>query len=66
MHSSLKDYNIESAYRKFCPVCNEGALLVQRDQETFDLINVDRCIRCAQLVIYDDETINDEPVKKKQ
>lgn len=53
-HSSLTRYNDESAYKSKCPACKEGVLLVMRDQKTLELRKDDRCILCAQHVIYSD------------
>jgi hypothetical protein len=39
-------------------------LLVYRNQKTFGLSNMDRCIRCGQLVRYSDATIGGEPVER--
>jgi hypothetical protein len=62
-HSELKRWGSgESPYRSVCPVCETGPLLVCRDQTTFLLINVDRCLDCGQTVIYNDRSINNEPV----
>ena len=43
-----------SEFRSVCPVCKEGVLLVQRDRETLEIINTDRCIICGQAFIYED------------
>jgi predicted metal-dependent HD superfamily phosphohydrolase len=55
-HADLEPMS-DSRFRRRCPTCREGALLVRRDQETFALINVDMCTLCAQRFIYLDETI---------
>lgn len=52
----------ESPFRKKCPTCKTGTLLVHRDQKTFTLINVDCCTLCGQTVIYSDKVIGGEPV----
>lgn len=44
----------ESYYRRACPVCKTGMLLIARDRETYELIEHDRCISCGQAVIYTD------------
>ena len=44
----------DSMFRSACPVCNEGFLLVRRDQDTFELLAEDNCILCGQRVIYSD------------
>jgi hypothetical protein len=62
-HTSLRRFSTESPYRSYCPVCNTGVLLVNRDQKSYRLINADRCTYCAQLIIYSDETIAGEKVK---
>lgn len=61
-HADLKRFSDESPYRSYCPVCETGVLLVNRDQQTFVLINVDRCTYCAQTIIYSDKAIAGEPV----
>ena len=50
-HSKLESSG-ESLYRKICPVCKEGVLLVYRDQESFKLVDLDMCILCGQRVKY--------------
>lgn len=50
-HSSLIKQG-ESFYRVACPVCKEGILLVHRDHDSFELMPVDHCVSCGQLVIY--------------
>lgn len=61
-HSNLKRWNDDSPYKSICPVCEKGPLLVCRDQTTFRLINVDRCLGCGQMFVYTDEIIGGEPV----
>lgn len=54
LHSNLTRANEESDYKRDCPVCKRGVLLVSRDQKTFELLATDRCILCGQQVIYSD------------
>lgn len=61
-HAELVAASAESPYRKYCPVCKLGILLVRRDPATFMLINVDNCSLCGQTVIYRDKFIGGEPV----
>jgi hypothetical protein len=61
-HSALKRWDDDSAYKSVCPACEKGPLLIVRDMSTYKLTNVDRCLGCAQLIIYTDQTINGEPV----
>lgn len=44
----------ESAYRRDCPVCKHGTLLMNRDIKTLKLQKLDRCILCGQLFNYVD------------
>ena len=53
-HSTLTRASEESVFRSDCPVCKKGVLLVGRDQETFELLEQDRCILCGQVVVYTD------------
>ena len=62
-HADLRRFSEESEYRSYCPVCETGVLMVNRNQKTFALINVDRCTFCAQTVIYSDKIIGGEPVE---
>lgn len=66
-HADLKRVG-ESAFRSQCPACNEGLLMVYRESNhPFRLRNVDRCTRCFQVVIYDDDSIaNEEVVRDEQ
>jgi hypothetical protein len=60
-HSALKR-STSSAYLSDCPKCDEGVLPCCRDSGTFKLINVDRCTLCAQVFIYEDDTIAGQEV----
>jgi len=51
-HADLKRSSVDSLYRSECPKCLEGILPVQRDMETFQLIEHDRCLLCGQRVRY--------------
>ncbi len=62
-HTDLERHG-ESPYRSKCPKCERGILLVRRDQKTFQLLAEDRCISCAQLVVYLDDEIGSEPVQR--
>lgn len=44
----------DSAFRSECPTCKEGVLLVMRNQETFELEKLDRCMLCGQQFEYTD------------
>ncbi len=52
-HSELERRD-NSLYRSVCPVCKEGALMVERDFNTFELVAEDICILCGQKFIYSD------------
>ena len=52
----------EGTYKSWCPFCDAGVLLMRRDQETFILEAEDNCIKCGQMVIYDDI----EDLRKKE
>lgn len=45
---------VEGGTKSYCPVCGKGALLVRRDADTLKLLSEDRCILCAQRVVYAD------------
>ena len=61
-HTKLERWSEESDFKSKCPACEKGLLLVMRDQVTFALINVDRCVSCGQTVIYTDKFIAGSPV----
>ncbi len=54
-HSELKRFG-ESLYKSECPKCG-GVMLMGRDQKTFVLQELDRCVLCGQKYRYTD--IND-------
>ena len=39
-------------FRRDCPFCENGLLLVGRDRKTAVLEEIDGCIRCGQRVLY--------------
>ena len=41
-----------SIYKTICPVCKKGLLLINRDQESLELMEYDRCVLCGQQVRY--------------
>lgn len=62
-HAELQPFrDTESPFRKLCPVCQEGALMVYRDPASMMLSSVDRCTHCAQMIVYSDAFMNGEPV----
>jgi hypothetical protein len=50
----LKKDDYEHYYRRQCPVCENGLLLVRRHYDTFEIEHFDRCISCGQQVEYTD------------
>ena len=60
-HAQLERWG-EGDFKSKCPSCSDGILLVMRDQATFQLINVDRCIFCGQTFVYTDPIIGGESV----
>jgi len=51
----LIPFSDESSFRSRCPVCEDGVLLVGRDEETpRELLPFDRCVSCGQRVEYMD------------
>lgn len=62
-HADLERYkDTESPYRKLCPACRKGAMMVYRDPASMVLLSVDRCTWCGQTLVYSDVFINGEPV----
>ena len=62
-HAELRRFrDTESPFRKTCPACGEGALMVYRDQVSLMLSSVDRCTHCGQTFVYSDAFIDGEPV----
>lgn len=53
-HADLKRLDSDSPHKSICPVCEEGALLMDRHPSTMFLSNKDRCVFCAQLFMYTD------------
>lgn len=51
-HDQLERWSDHSVYKSDCPACSEGILLVRRHEKTFDLLENDCCIVCAQQVRY--------------
>lgn len=59
-HSALLPASEVSAYKRLCPFCGEGMLLVRRDDMNGKLKRQDRCTSCGQAVKYLDDKINEE------
>jgi len=60
LHSELQRYSDSSMYKSKCPVCEEGLLLIGRNQENHKLLEVDYCVLCGQHVRYlDIDRLND-------
>ena len=60
-HAALQPSG-EGLFHRLCPACGEGVLLVYRDPRSLALVNVDRCTRCGQKVVYTDRFIGGEIV----
>jgi hypothetical protein len=60
VHADLTDGG-SSQFAKECPACDGGLLLVRRNDQ-YELMNVDRCLLCGQVVIYTDASIAGFPV----
>ena len=55
----------DSFYRRECPFCVQGLLLVGRDRETMVLEEYDACLYCGQHVSYlDIETMREREGRK--
>jgi hypothetical protein len=52
-HSALVPVG-DGGFKRECPVCREGLLLVHRDLTSFKLLPDDNCILCGQRVRYVD------------
>ena len=53
-HADLKTAVRGSAYKRLCPVCKTGMLMVTRNRKTMKLEAIDRCTECYQEVRYID------------
>ena len=53
-HALLECANDSSYWKRICPKCEVGTLLVQREYGTFVLSLLDRCLLCGQKFIYRD------------
>jgi len=63
-HADLQRWSADSIYKSKCPSCVKGFLPVAREQNTLDLVDVDRCTWCGQVVIYLDEAIGRHPITR--
>lgn len=59
-HSKLERYDEDSAYKSKCPACNNGILLIHRDDKSFSIQRNDMCTNCGQKFYYTDQEINGE------
>jgi DNA-directed RNA polymerase subunit RPC12/RpoP len=62
-HDCLARVSLNGDFKVYCPACNHGILMVNRDQETLEVIDVDRCTACGQLIFYTDDVIAGHRVK---
>ena len=53
-HATLERADDSTYWRRICPKCEVGTLLVQREYGTFVLSLLDRCDKCGQKFIYRD------------
>ena len=58
-HSKLKRFD-DGAYKSYCPVCDDGVLLIYRKTDSFKLSRKDYCMSCGQTVVYLDKSVNGE------
>ena len=61
-HSELERWD-DGPYKSKCPACEDGILLVHRDENTLALQRHDRCISCGQQFFYTDSEIWKERFK---
>lgn len=60
-HAELKRLSDESPFRSWCPVCDQGLLLVARISLTdLRLSKLDHCSTCGQRFLYEDDSIAGE------
>ena len=50
--SQLRPSTPEQSWKRDCPFCENGLLLVGRDRKTMVFEEIDGCIRCGQRVLY--------------
>ncbi len=54
-HKNLLSLNDESVYKRRCPFCENGILLLGREQKPpYTLQEIDCCILCGTVVRYED------------
>lgn len=58
-HAELERWD-DGPYKSKCPACEEGILLIHRDEKSFTLERQDRCISCGQKFYYTDAEVNGE------
>ena len=59
-HADLKRMNDTSPFRSWCPTCDQGVMLVQRDG--VKLLRIDHCTMCGQRFVYTDDEIDGVPL----
>lgn len=60
-HSGLQE--LSGKFKRVCPACGVGVLLVVRDPDTFRVMRLgDRCTLCGQKFKYLDDEIGGEPL----
>ncbi len=52
-HADLERIS-DSKYTSFCPICDEGTLVVKRHPKTLEIEPIDRCLNCGQRFEYID------------
>jgi len=51
-HGQLTPFDYRSRFKRDCPVCERGVLLMQRNNQGGELLELDRCVSCGQQFRY--------------
>ena len=59
-HADLERISDQEVFKSFCPVCDQGVVLVARDMKNGCLSRYEHCTLCGQHFFYTDDNIGIE------
>jgi len=64
-HADLERIGPNEVYKSWCPVCNQGVLLVSRKLGSMHISRYEHCTMCGQQFFYTDDNVRGEPFEEQ-